>query len=98
VQTCSRCNASSPDQTLECVNCHVRLSEFSVNAVALKKYQQNERVSVIRINVAGDACPLCYESRGTFEKNAVPSLPHEGCSHQLGCRCSYAPVLNEIFP
>jgi hypothetical protein len=83
---------------LECVNCHANLSEFSVNALALQQYQQNPRVSLIRISVAGDACPLCYESRGTFAKEDVPRLPHEGCSHGLGCRCSYAPVLNEIFP
>jgi len=98
VQTCSRCNASSSDLALECVNCHADLSQLSVNALALKQYQQNSRVSLIRINVAGDACPLCYESRGTFEKNAVPRLPHEGCSHSRGCRCTYEPVLNEIFP
>lgn len=98
MQTCSKCNASSPNLALECTNCHADLREFSENAVALKRYKENDRVSMIRISVAGDACLLCYESRGTFEKDAVPSLPHEGCSHQLGCRCTYAPVLNEIYP
>lgn len=98
MQTCSRCNASSPDLALECNHCHADLREFSVNAVALKQFIQNPRVSLVRINVAGDACPLCYESRGTFEKDAVPHLPHEGCSHAMGCRCNYEPVLNEIYP
>ena len=98
MQTCSKCNASSPDLALTCVNCQADLGEFSVNAVALKQYLANPRVSLVRINVAGDACPLCYESRGTFEKDAVPRLPHQGCSHALGCRCSYSPVLNEIYP
>ena len=98
MQTCSKCNASSPDLALECVNCHADLREFSVSVVALKQYQANARVSHVRINVAGDACPLCYESRGTFEKDAVPRLPHEGCSHARGCRCIYEPVLNEIYP
>jgi hypothetical protein len=98
LQTCSRCNASSPDLSLECNHCHADLREFSVNAVTLKQYQQNPRVSSIRINVAGDACPLCYESRGTFDKDAVPALPHEGCSHAMGCRCTYEPILNEIYP
>jgi hypothetical protein len=71
---------------------------FSTTAVALKKFRENPRVTAIRINVAGDACPLCYESRGTFPKDAVPALPHEGCSHGLGCRCAYEPVLAEIYP
>ncbi len=98
MQTCSLCNASSPDLALECVHCKADLRENSVNAVALKQYQQNPRVSAIRISVAGDACPLCYEARGTFEKDAVPVLPHQGCSHALGCRCTYSPVLNDIYP
>jgi hypothetical protein len=25
-------------------------------------------------------------------------LPVEGCSHALGCRCFYQPVLDEIYP
>ncbi len=98
MQTCSRCNASSPDTALTCVNCHIELREFSTNAVALKKFRANPRVTAIRINVANDACPLCYESRGTFLKDSIAVLPHEGCSHTHGCRCTYEPVLGEIYP
>jgi len=98
LQTCTRCNATSPDSAQECVNCKADLREFSAHAVALKTLQQNPRVTSIRINVAGDACPLCYESRGTFAKDAVPALPHQGCSHERGCRCNYEPVLSEIYP
>ncbi len=98
MQTCSRCNASSPDTAKNCVNCNAALGELSTNAVALQKFRENPRVTSIRINVANDACPLCYESRGTFAKDAVPVLPHAGCSHERGCRCTYEPVLNEIYP
>jgi hypothetical protein len=98
LQTCSRCNAISSDTSLECVNCKADLKVLSQNAVARKRMAENPRVSTIRINVAGDACPLCYESRGTFSKDAVPRLPHEGCSHAKGCRCTYEPVLNDIYP
>ncbi|PWH16642.1 MAG: hypothetical protein DDG60_03940 [Anaerolineae bacterium] len=98
LQTCSRCNATAPDTAQSCLHCQADLREWSVNAVALKKFRENPRVSAIRISIAHDACPLCYESRGTFEKNAVPLLPHEGCSHPQGCRCNYAPVLEEIYP
>ena len=98
MQTCSKCNATSLDTALECSNCKADLKEFSQNAVALKRMQNNPRVTSVRINVAGDACPLCNESRGTFEKDAVPALPHEGCSHENGCRCTYEPVLNDIYP
>ncbi len=98
MQSCSRCNANSLDTALHCVNCQADLREFSETAVALKKFQDNARVASVRITVAHDACPLCYESRGTFPKEAVPTLPHEGCSHPNGCRCKYEPVLNDIYP
>jgi hypothetical protein len=98
MQTCTRCNANSPDTAAACTNCKADLKQYSVTAVALKKFQDNLRVTSVRINVAGDACPLCYEARGTFPKDAVPVLPHQGCSHQHGCRCTYEPVLNDIYP
>lgn len=98
MQSCSRCNASSPDTAKTCINCHADLGEFSVRAVALKTFRENPRVVSIRIEAAHDACPLCYELRGAFEKDAAPPLPHEGCSRPQGCRCNYAPVLNEIYP
>ncbi len=98
MQSCTLCNANSPDTAQFCVHCQADLREFSATAQALKKYRENPRVSLVRITVAHDACPLCYESRGTFAKDAVPTLPHEGCSHAGGCRCKYEPVLNDIYP
>ena len=95
MQTCSVCNASSPDNALTCVHCGVKLSEFSVTSVALKHLQENPRVRLIRISVAGDACPHCYELLKTYSKNKVPRLPHEGCSNANGCRCFYEPVLED---
>jgi hypothetical protein len=98
LQTCSRCNANSPDTAVVCVNCSADLREYSATTMALKNFIANTRVTSIRVTVADDACPLCYESRGTFPKDSVPHLPHEGCSHGLGCRCKYEPVLSEIYP
>ncbi len=49
MQTCSKCNASSPDDALTCVNCHADLGEFSTTAVALKRMQANPRVRSIRV-------------------------------------------------
>jgi len=98
MQTCSRCNVSSPDTATNCVNCKSELREFSTSAVALKNFRANSRVTAVRINVANDACPLCYESRGTFPKDSVATLPHEGCSQNHGCRCTYEPILSDIYP
>lgn len=95
MQTCSRCNASSPDQAKKCVNCDADLKVYSLTSVALKKMQANPRVRAIRVSVAYDACPHCYELLMTHPKGKVPPLPHEGCSHEGGCRCFYEPVLEE---
>jgi hypothetical protein len=95
MQTCSNCNASSPDDALNCVNCKFNLAEFSVTAVALKRMQANPRIRAIRVSVSYDACPHCYELMKTYPKDKVPRLPHEGCSHDNGCRCFYEPVLED---
>jgi hypothetical protein len=95
MQTCSKCNASSPDTAQNCVNCNADLKEYSATAVALKRMRKNPRVKAIRVTVANDACSYCYELLKTYPKDEVPSLPHLGCSHENGCRCFYEPVLEE---
>jgi hypothetical protein len=95
MQTCSKCNATSPDDALTCVSCNANLSEFSATSIALKRMQANPRIKAIRVSVADDACPHCYELLKTYSKNEVPALPHHGCSHENGCRCFYEPVLEE---
>lgn len=95
MQTCSKCNATSPDNATTCIHCNAALSMFSVTTVALRRMQSNPRIKAIRLTVANDACPHCYELLNTYSKDRVPHLPHEGCSHENGCRCFYEPVLEE---
>lgn len=98
MQTCSKCHTQSPDSATHCVNCQADLGEFSTTAMALKRFIDNPRVRYIRVAVANDCCPACRELQGAYPKDSVPSLPTEGCSHQLGCRCFYEPFLDEIYP
>lgn len=98
MQTCTNCGAQSPDSATHCVNCEADLSEVSGTSVARKRYQANSRVKYIRIIVNQDCCPACRELEGAYPKDEVPHLPAEGCSHRLGCRCSYQPFLTEIYP
>jgi hypothetical protein len=98
VQTCTRCSASSPDDAQTCANCKADLSQWSETSVALKQMQANPRVSAIRILIQGDCCPNCRTAFGAYEKDRVPKLPHPGCSHENGCRCFYAPILNQLYP
>lgn len=65
---------------------------------ALKHFQENPRVKNIRLITYEDCCPVCASFEGTYQKDEVPSLPIEGCSHPNGCRCFYEPMLNAIYP
>ena len=98
MQVCSKCHHSNPDTVTYCENCEADLREFSNTAIALQRMQKNPRIRYVRISVAHDACPACMELQGTYPKEEVPVLPVEGCSHGLGCRCMYEPVLEEIYP
>mgnify|MGYP002682627757 CR=1 FL=1 len=67
-------------------------------AAALKRLQANPRVTKIRVVVANDCCPVCQSNEGVYDKDKVPPLPTPGCSHHNGCRCTYEPILDQIYP
>ena len=98
MQTCSKCNYVSPDSEVLCLNCGADLSEFSTYAVQLKKMKENPRVTAIRVSVAKNACTTCRSIEGVYSKENVPALPIEGCSNPKGCNCTYAPILDEVYP
>jgi hypothetical protein len=98
VQTCSVCNALSPDTATHCANCQADLTELSSAAVALKRFQANPRVRHVILQVMDNCCPTCAAAQGAYPKDQAPRLPVEGCSHELGCRCFYQPELSDIYP
>jgi hypothetical protein len=98
VRTCSLCQAQSPDSAQHCESCDADLATHSATAVALAALQASPRVLRIRLLVADDACPACQAAAGEFEKTDVPALPIPGCSHARGCRCTYSPALQDIYP
>jgi hypothetical protein len=99
MQTCSSCHTQVDDSIHACTNCQADLYQYSTTAVALKAMRANSRVRAVRISVDADACPACQAAFGTFSKDEVViDLPVEGCSHTGGCRCVYAPILDEIYP
>ena len=98
MQTCSLCNASSPDEAIKCTNCQAELALHSTTNHALKRFRENPRVKAVTVATTDNACSYCYEQLGTYQVDEVPPLPHKGCSHTNGCRCFYIPVLNDIYP
>lgn len=68
-------------------------------SAALERLKKNERVTLIRVQVSDDACPVCFSLEGAYPKDQTPALPPAGCSCPHGrSRVSYAPVLAEIYP
>jgi hypothetical protein len=98
VQTCTQCYAQSPDAADRCLSCQADLKEFSQTAMALKRFQANPRVLHLRLVAANDCCPACRQVEGYYPKDQAPALPVAGCSHEMGCRCFYEPMLTEIYP
>jgi hypothetical protein len=60
--------------------------------------QANPRISKVVVVVPADACPACMEVFGTFQKDQVPRLPMDVCTHPLGCRSTYQPFIEELYP
>jgi hypothetical protein len=65
---------------------------------ALKRIEEGGIATKVRIMASHDSCPVCRALEGAYEFGQVPELPHEGCSHPVGCRCVYAPVLDRRGP
>lgn len=65
---------------------------------ALKRLQDNPRISKIVVVVPADACPACQEVFGSYPKDEAPDLPMEYCTHPLGCRAYYQPFIEELYP
>ena len=63
----------------------------------LIRLKTNARISHIRV-AAPKECELGQSIQGVYNKDAVPSLPIEGCSRPGGCICRYEPVIRELFP
>lgn len=98
MQTCGVCNTQSDDEVRICPKCNSDLTRESLTARALARMRQNPRVSKVYLTVYDDCCPTCRQNYGAYPKDSVPTLPIEGCSHPLGCRCFYVPALTEIYP
>lgn len=74
------------------------MATLAENQAALKKIVDGGIATKVRILSWHDCCPVCRTLEGAYDFGEVPELPHEGCSHEDGCRCFYAPVLDRHGP
>ena len=68
------------------------------NKAWLDRIREGGVATKVRILVHDDCCPVCRHYEGAYDFDDVPVLPMESCSHPLGCRCRYAPVLDRRGP
>jgi uncharacterized protein (UPF0212 family) len=95
---CAECNVQVADGATRCPTCGADLSRRAATVAALARFQDNVRVSMVRVSVADDCCPACASMQGAYSKEKAPILPQPACSSPNGCRCFYEPVLNDIYP
>ncbi len=59
-------------------------------------YKNNrDVVKAVEILPSPDSCDECKKFAGKrYSLNNVPELPHEKCTHKLGCRCTTVPVVD----
>ncbi|HSM58270.1 MAG TPA: hypothetical protein VK879_19105 [Candidatus Sulfomarinibacteraceae bacterium] len=72
--------------------------EAKEHRATLERIIENGVATRVRILANHDSCPVCKALEGAYDFEDAPALPHEGCSHPLGCRCHYAPVLDRFGP
>jgi hypothetical protein len=66
---------------------------FGRHRAELERYR-SEGLKLVEVLSAPDACESCKKLTGKHYKiNDVPELPYEHCTHKMGCRCTFLPVV-----
>jgi len=98
MRQCAVCYTQADDHVRICPTCGADLGMDSVLARALQAILQNPRATMVYIAAPEEACPACRAAQGTYEKDAAPILPIEGCSCPHGCMLRYEPYMFEVGP
>jgi hypothetical protein len=96
VRICANCRQQVADHVTVCPRCKTDLISGSVGARELARLRADGRIRELRILSDRFCCPTCRDAAQVYPIEQVPLLPLEGCSHAVGCRCSYEPVLDVI--
>lgn len=61
---------------------------YAKHRVEMENYRKLDFVKHIKILATDDSCETCKQlSKKTYKLDDVPELPHEHCTHEMGCRC-----------
>jgi hypothetical protein len=72
----------------------VRMINFqAVHRASLEQYH-NEGLKHVEVLPASDSCESCKKlAHKHYKLDEVPELPNPNCTHKMGCRCTYLPVI-----
>ena len=66
---------------------------YAQHRTTLERYR-SEGLEHVEILPAPDSCEACRRLAGKHYKlNEAPELPNEHCTHKMGCRCTFLPVV-----
>jgi hypothetical protein len=70
-------------------------SFYTLNLAHIKNYKQSSVVKGVQVIAADDSCPACKRLDGKkYSLESAIELPHEHCTHEMGCRCTWIAVLD----
>jgi hypothetical protein len=77
------------------VNAAARMFFFyALHQTSLKHFRDSGVVENVEILVAQDSCDACKKlTKRKYKLDEVPELPHEHCTHKMGCRCLEIPIV-----
>ncbi|OGN89166.1 MAG: hypothetical protein A2158_00255 [Chloroflexi bacterium RBG_13_46_14] len=75
----------------------VRMFRFYIsNEGHLARYRKS-KLQYIKVLPSPDSCESCKKLEGIrYPLDKVPELPNENCTHEMGCRCTYIPVVDSL--
>jgi hypothetical protein len=63
--------------------------------ISLEGYRESGVVEYVEILAMHDSCDACKKlTNKKYKLDAVPELPHEHCTHEMGCRCTLIPAVD----
>ena len=71
----------------------VRMLLFYAQKQASLEQYRSEGLKYVEVYPASDSCEACKKIAGKYEITKAPSLPYEHCTHKMGCRCTFLPVV-----
>jgi hypothetical protein len=67
---------------------------FALHQASLKQFRNSGVVEYVEILAAQDSCDACKKlTKRKYKLDEVPELPHEHCTHEMGCRCTEIPIV-----